>query len=175
MYQILDALVRLMAPVLSFTADEVWQVMPKQGGEAESVHLAEFPLVRSDLLSETFEARWDVLLSVRDEALKALEAARKAKLIGTSLEARVDLLVEPALLPILTQYEADLPMLFIVSAVSVGSLAETDAAGKRVEVRVGRAEGVKCARCWTYSESVGRSIPYPDVCARCAGVLEELG
>src|SRR5574337_788902 len=175
MYQILDALVRLMAPVLSFTADEVWQVMPKQGGEGESVHLAEFPLVRSDLLDETLEARWDVLLSVRDEALKALEDARKAKLIGTSLEARVDLLVQPALLPILTQYEADLPMLFIVSAVSVGSLAGTEATGKKVEVRVGRAEGVKCARCWTYSESVGRSIPYPDVCTRCAGVLEETG
>src|SRR5574337_1988825 len=175
MYQILDALVRLMAPVLSFTADEVWQLMPKQGGEGKSVHLAEFPPVRSDLLDQALEARWDVLLSVRDEVLKSLEAARKAKLIGTSLEARVDLLVEPALLPILTQYEADLPMLFIVSAVSVGSLVETDAAEKRVEVRVGRAEGVKCARCWTYSENVGRSTPYPDVCARCAGVLEETG
>ncbi|MDD5560019.1 isoleucine--tRNA ligase [Candidatus Methylomirabilis sp.] len=175
MYQILDALVRLMAPVLSFTADEVWQVMPKQGAEVESVHLTEFPLVRSDLLDETLEARWDVLLFVRDEVLKALEAARKAKLIGTSLEARVDLLVEPALLPILTQYEADLPMLFIVSAVSVGSLAGTETTGKKVEVRVGRAEGVKCARCWTYSESVGQSGAYPDVCTRCAGVLEETG
>lgn len=175
MYQILDALVRLMAPVLSFTADEVWQLMPKQGGETESVHLAEFPTVRSDSLDEALEARWDVLLSVRDEALKALEAARKAKLIGTSLEARVDLLVEPALLPILTRYEADLPTLFIVSAVGVESLAGTDAAGKKVEVRVERAEGRKCARCWTYSESVGRSTPYPDVCGRCAGVLEETG
>ena len=115
------------------------------------------------------------MLSVRDEVLKALEAARKAKLIGTSLEACVDLLVEPTLLPILTQYEADLPTLFIVSAVSVESLAGTEEAGKRVEVRVGRAEGQKCARCWTYSGSVGRSIPYPDVCARCAGVLDELG
>lgn len=173
MYQILDALVRLMAPVLSFTADEVWQVMPKQGGEAESVHLAEFPPIRSDLLDEALEARWKDLLSVRDEVLKALEAARKAKLIGTSLEARVDLMVDPTLLPTLTKYEADLPMLFIVSAVSIGSPTETEVAGKRVEVRVGRAEGFKCARCWTYSESVGRSIPYPDVCARCAGVLEE--
>jgi isoleucyl-tRNA synthetase len=149
--------------------------MPKQGGEVESVHLAEFPPIRSDLLDEGLEARWDVLLSVRDEVLKSLEAARKAKLIGTSLEARVDLLVEPTILPILTQYEVDLPMLFIVSAVSVGSLAGTEAAGKRVEVRVGRAEGQKCARCWTYSTSVGRSIPYPDVCARCASVLEEIG
>ncbi|MGB4782692.1 isoleucine--tRNA ligase, partial [Candidatus Methylomirabilis sp.] len=175
MYQILDALVRLMAPVLSFTADEVWQVMPKQGGEAESVHLAEFPPIRSSPLDEGLEARWEDLLSVRDEVLKALEAARKAKLIGTSLEARVDLLVEPTLLPILTRYEADLPTLFIVSAVSVGSLAGTEAAGKRVEVRVGRAEGQKCARCWTYSGSVGQSIPYPEVCARCAGVLEEIG
>jgi isoleucyl-tRNA synthetase len=175
MYQILDALVRLMAPVLSFTADEVWQAMPKQGDEVESVHLAEFPLVRSDLLDDALEARWDVLLSVRNEVLKALEAARKAKLIGTSLEANVNLLAEPAVLPVLTQYMSDLPTLFIVSAVSVGHLAGAEEDGKKVEVRVERAEGLKCARCWTYSVSVGRSTPYPDVCTRCAGVLEEIG
>jgi isoleucyl-tRNA synthetase len=175
MYQILDALVRLMAPVLSFTADEVWQAMPKQGDEVESVHLAEFPLVRSDLLDDALEARWDVLLSVRNEVLKALEAARKAKLIGTSLEANVNLLAEPAVLPVLTQHMSDLPTLFIVSAVSVGHLAGAEEDGKKVEVRVERAEGLKCARCWTYSASVGQSTPYPDVCARCAGVLEEIG
>lgn len=175
MYLILDALVRLMAPVLAFTADEVWQLMPKRGDEGESIHLAEFPPVRPELLDEALATRWEVLLGVRDEVLKALEAARKAKLIGTSLEARVDLRVEPALLPDLTRYEADLPMLCIVSAVSVGSLTETEAAEKKIDVRVERAQGSKCARCWTYSESVGRSIPYPDVCARCAGVLEEIG
>jgi len=175
MHLILDALVRLMAPVLAFTADEVWQAMPKQGDERESVHLAEFPPIRPDLLDEALEARWGVLLSVRDEVLKALEPARKAKLIGTSLEAQVELRVEPALLPILTRYEAELPMLCIVSAVRVGSLTEAEAAGKKMDVRVERADGAKCARCWTYSESVGRSIPYPDACGRCAGVLEEIG
>jgi isoleucyl-tRNA synthetase len=70
---------------------------------------------------------------------------------------------------------SDLPTLFIVSAVSVGHLAGAEEDGKKVEVRVERAEGLKCARCWTYSASVGQSTPYPDVCARCAGVLEEIG
>jgi isoleucyl-tRNA synthetase len=174
MHEILNALVRLMAPVLSFTAEEVWQMIPKQPNKLESVHLNEFPPVRSDLLDDALEARWEVLLSVRDEVLKALEAARKAKLIGTSLEARVELLAEPELLTLLSRYEADLPTLFIVSAVDLGSLGP-EAAERRVEVRVQRAEGQKCARCWTFSESVGRSLRYPDVCARCAGVLEELG
>ncbi len=175
MYEILDALVKLMAPILSFTADEVWQLMPKKGGEPESVHLAEFPPVRSDLLDDAIEARWETLLRVRDEVLKALEAARKAKLIGTSLEAGVELLAEPELLTLLTQYEADLPMVFIVSEVSLGSLPATGAADKKIEARVRRAGGRKCARCWTFSESVGRIAERPDVCARCAAVLEEIG
>jgi len=149
-------------------------MIPKQPNKLESVHLNEFPPVRSDLLDDALEARWKVLLTVRDEVLKALEAARKAKLIGTSLEARVELLAEPELLTLLSRYEADLPTLFIVSAVDLGSLGP-EAAERRVEVRVQRAEGQKCARCWTFSESVGRSLRYPDVCARCAGVLEELG
>jgi isoleucyl-tRNA synthetase len=174
MHEILNALVRLMAPVLSFTAEEVWQLMPKQANKLESVHLDEFPPVRSDLLDDALEARWEALLSVRDEVLKALEAARKAKLIGTSLEARVEVVSDPQVLALLTRHQADLPMLFIVSAVDLGALGP-EAADKRVEVRVQRAEGRKCARCWTFSESVGRSLRYPDVCARCAVVLEELG
>jgi isoleucyl-tRNA synthetase len=174
MDEILYALVRLMAPVLSFTAEEVWQVMPKRANTLESVHLEEFPPVRADLLDDALEARWEALLGVRDEVLKALEAARKAKLIGTSLEARVEVLAEPELLALLTRYQTDLPMLFIVSAVDLGSLAPA-AGDSRVEVRVQRAEGRKCARCWTFSTGVGRSPRYPDVCARCAGILEELG
>ncbi len=174
MHEILNALVRLMAPVLSFTAEEVWQLMPRHANKPESVHLDEFPPARSDLLDDALEARWEALLSVRDDVLKALEAARKAKLIGTSLEARVEVVSEPEVLTLLSRYEADLPMLFIVSAVDLGSLGPA-AADKRVEVRVQRAEGQKCARCWTFSESVGRSLRYPDVCARCAAVLEELG
>ncbi len=175
MYEVLDALVKLMAPVLSFTADEVWQLMPKRGDAPESVHLAEFPPVRSDLLDDALESRWEVLLSVRDEVLKSLEAARKAKLIGTSLEAAVELLAEPQLLTRLSRYEADLPMIFIVSQVSLGALPGATSDGVKLEARVQRAKGRKCARCWTFSESVGRNDRFPDVCARCAAVLEEIG
>jgi isoleucyl-tRNA synthetase len=148
--------------------------MPKQANKLESVHLDEFPPVRSDLLDDALEARWEALLSVRDEVLKALEAARKAKLIGTSLEARVEVVSEPELLALLTRHQADLPMLFIVSAVDLGALGP-EAADRRTEVRVQRAQGRKCARCWTFSEGVGRSLRYPDVCDRCTIVLEELG
>jgi isoleucyl-tRNA synthetase len=175
MYETLDALVKLMAPVLSFTADEVWQLMPKRGGAPESVHLAEFPPVRSDLLDDALESRWEVLLGVRDEVLRCLETARKAKLIGTSLEAAVDLLAEPDLLTRLSRYEADLPMIFIVSQVSLGALPGATPDGVKLEARVRRAKGRKCARCWTFSESVGRTDRFPDVCARCAAVLEEIG
>jgi isoleucyl-tRNA synthetase len=174
MHEILNVLVRLMAPVLSFTSEEVWQLMPKQARSLESVHLDEFPRVRSDLLDDGLEETWEVLLSVRDEVLKALETARKAKLIGTSLEANVQILSDPELLTLLTGHRADLPMLFIVSAVDLVAL-EPGQSDKRIEVRVQRAAGQKCARCWTFSEDVGRSPRYPDVCARCAGVLEELG
>jgi isoleucyl-tRNA synthetase len=175
MYQILDALVRLMAPVLSFTAEEVWQLAPKKGGEPESVHLAEFPAVRLDLLDDALEARWETLMGVRDEVLKALEGARKAKLIGTSLEAAIGLSACPELLPLLSNYEADLPMLFIVSGVSVQGLPEAEAGGNHVEARVRQAEGRKCARCWTFSDSVGRSAHHVEVCSRCAAVLDEIG
>jgi isoleucyl-tRNA synthetase len=174
LHEILNVLVRLMAPVLSFTSEEVWQLMPKQARRLESVHLDEFPPVRADLLDDALEATWEILLSVRDEVLKALETARKAKLIGTSLEAKVEVLCDPELLSLLTKHLTGLPMLFIVSAVDLGSLAP-GRSGQRIEVRVGRAEGQKCARCWTFNESVGRSPRYPDVCARCAGVLDEIG
>jgi len=174
MYEILDALVRLMAPVLSFTADEVWQLMPKRGGEPESVHLAEFPAVRSDLLDDALEARWEILLGIRDEVLKALEVARKAKLIGTSLEAAVDLRAEPGLLTLLSDHERELAALFIVSAVRVGPRSPADNPDTKVAVEVRRAAGRKCARCWTFSESVGHAIEFPDVCARCAAVLREV-
>jgi isoleucyl-tRNA synthetase len=174
MYEILDAIVRLMAPVLSFTADEVWHAMPRRGDEPESAHLAEFPLIRPEHVNDPLEANWEALLRVRDEVLKALEEARKAKLIGTSLEAGVELFAEPDLRSLLARYEADLPMLFIVSEVSLAGLSPEEAQGKALQARVRRATGRRCARCWTYSVTVGRNPSHPDVCARCAAVLDEI-
>ncbi len=169
MYLILRSLTRLMAPVLSFTADEVWGYIPGNGHEAESVHLVDFPKVDDTYTDEALAERWDRLLRVRDEALRVLEEARKGKVIGNALEAKVELLAGPALLPFLEHYVKDLPTIFIVSAVD---LKPALPGGPELSVIVHRAAGEKCERCWVYRESVGQSSNHPTICDRCVAVLE---
>ena len=163
-------LARLMAPILPMTADEVWAAIPGHGGD--SVHLAVFP--RVDGPAEERKG-WGALLEARAAVTKALEDARAARLIASSLEARVEVAAPAAALAPLRAYEAqgrvfpgNLANLFIVSGVS---LAEADGP---MAVRVERARGSKCERCWTFSENVGRLSAHPGVCERCAAVLEEL-
>ena len=168
MFLLLEGITRLMAPVLSFTADEVWSYLPRRGGEAGSVHLAEFPQVDETVLDEALGERWERLMGVRDEVLKVLEAARQRKLIGNALEAKVEILAGHALLPFLRGYAKDLPTIFIVSAVD---LKPAPAGSPELSVVVHRAPGKKCERCWVYRESVGQSAEYPTVCDRCVAVL----
>lgn len=173
MYTILDTLTRLMAPVLSFTAEEIWGYLP--GERAVSVHLDRFPQLDDALLDPALEARFDQLLAVRGEAAKILEQARSAKLIGSGLEAKLLLAVEPGSLHDLLQQEAaELASLFIVSqAELVDNLAE----GVRSEalpgltIRVERAAGEKCPRCWNYSTGIGTNATHPGLCPRCADAL----
>jgi isoleucyl-tRNA synthetase len=173
MYRILDALTRLIAPVLSFTADEIWWAMP---GEREpSVHLARFPRFETSLLDAELEARYERLLAARSDVAKALELARNEKLIGSSLEARV-LIAPPAgeWRDLLERYAAELPTLFIVSqAELVDALAEgvDGEAVPGLKVGVEKARGEKCERCWTYAETVGESDAHPTVCHRCREAL----
>ena len=169
MFLLLEGITRLMAPVLSFTADEVWSYLPRRGDEGESVHLAEFPRVDATVLDEALGERWERLLGVRDEVLKVLEAARQRKLIGNALEAKVEILAGHALLPFLRGYAKDLPTIFIVSAVD---LKPAPAGSPELSVVVHRAPGKKCERCWVYRESVGQSAEYPTVCDRCVAVLK---
>jgi isoleucyl-tRNA synthetase len=159
---------RLMAPVLPLTADEVWAHVP---GASGTVHTRVFP--EREAADEALLARWQRLLEVRALVTKALEDARAARLIASSLEARVELRGRAADLLPLREHEAkgtvfpgNLANLFIVSKVS---LEEQDAP---LAVAVARAEGAKCERCWTYSEKVGRLAVHPGVCERCAAVLE---
>jgi isoleucyl-tRNA synthetase len=173
MYTILDTLTRLMAPVLSFTAEEIWGYLP--GERAVSVHLDRFPQLDAALLDPALEARFDQLLAVRGEAAKTLEQARTAKLIGSGLEAKLLLAAAPGPLRDLLQQEAaELASLFIVSqAELVDSLAE----GARSEalpgltLRVERAAGEKCPRCWNYSTGIGSDAAHPQICPRCAAAL----
>ncbi len=167
--RLLDALVRLLAPIMSFTAEEVWGHMKREG----SVHVAHFPdageLVRGiDEAARKRVANWDRLMEVRGDVLKSLDTARNEKLIGAPLEARVRLSANGDLYPLLEQYAAELPALFIVSQVA---LNQTDAAG--LQVGVERAEGIKCERCWKYTTDVGSSEKYPTICGPCADAVDE--
>jgi isoleucyl-tRNA synthetase len=180
LWRIGEALVRLLAPVLTFTAEEVWQYLPKTETRAESVHLAYFPKaaditgkITSPENAKTLHAEFDSLMSVRAEVLKALETARNEKLIGSALEAKVTIFAPDSMFELLERYGQDLRFLLIVSGVEIkhapGGNGHTP-----LRVEVSRAPGQKCERCWNYSEQVGASERYPTVCERCLGVLEEI-
>ncbi len=176
MHAILSTLVRLMAPVLSFTADEVWSYM-KEGANTKSVFLTEFPKPEEKYIDTKLVERWDRILAVRGEAAKVLEALRRDKKIGHSLDAGVTLYAEPGLREFLGQYEKDLAFIFIVSSVAVAQ--ETDAPTgaftsdvvKGLRITAAPATGQKCGRCWMYQESVGTVKEHPQICGRCAGNL----
>ncbi len=173
MYRILDALTRLIAPVLSFTADEIWGHLP--GRREESVHLARFPRFDTSLLDADLEERYERLLAVRTDVSKALELARNEKVIGHSLDARVR--IEAPAGPwreLLEAYRSELATLFIVSQ---AELAEglTDAVPgeevKGLKVTVEKAQGEKCERCWNYALTIGESDEHPGICHRCREAL----
>jgi isoleucyl-tRNA synthetase len=176
MHAILSALVRLMAPVLSFTAEEVWGYM-KESAAYPSVFLAAFPKAEEQYLDAGLEERWDRIFKVRGEVAKVLEALRKDKKIGHSLDASVTLFAGPGLLEFLDNYKGDLAFIFIVSSVELAkeSGAPADAyQGQEVKglrIAAGPATGKKCARCWMYLEDVGTVKDHPDICGRCAKAL----
>lgn len=170
LYRLLDTLVRLLAPIMSFTTEEVWGYMNRLG----SVHTALFPEPAELTVGISDEGRervsnWDRLMDVRDEVLKSLEAARMEKIIGAPLEARVKISADGDLFPLLEEHAGDLPGLFIVSQVD---LHRADSG--EVTVAVERASGVKCERCWKYTHDIGADPRLPTVCAVCAAAVEEM-
>ncbi|MDQ3820072.1 MAG: isoleucine--tRNA ligase, partial [Acidobacteriota bacterium] len=174
LHRIADALARMLAPLLVFTADEIWENLPKADGRLASVHLAEFPEASGERDAE-MAARWEQIFLVRDVVLRALEEARIAKRIGSSLEARVKLSASGPTHDLLAGYLDDLRYIFIVSQVALARAEEGGAnESNAVAVTVERAEGEKCERCWNYSTRVGESERYPTVCERCAEALAEI-
>ncbi|MFN3740533.1 MAG: class I tRNA ligase family protein, partial [Thermodesulfovibrionales bacterium] len=174
LYNIVSVMTRLLAPVLSFTAEEIWMHMP--GKKNISVFLAEFPEPDEKFLDREIEERWQRLIAVRDEVNKALEIKRKEKFIGNSLEARVILYVPSEYQELLSKYREFLPYLFIVSQVELRT--DKDKKGffeseeiKTLSIDIERAEGKKCERCWNWSPSVGRFEEHPSICERCYNVL----
>jgi len=178
-WRICEAMTRLLAPVLTFTCEEVWQLLPKVADRLESVHLAKFPeasdVLGNDLVLEDDppEAQdWTTLLAVREQALKALEEARNSKDIGKSLEAQLVITAADPAYSVLQRHAADLRYLFIVSAVTLTHGSANGSGGVHIEVK--KADGAKCDRCWNFSTHVGEDANYPTVCERCSAVLKEL-
>jgi isoleucyl-tRNA synthetase len=164
----LKDLIRIIAPLLSFTAEEAWQCLPESARDPASVHLAEMPEVRDEYVDEDVATRWARLLDARGFVLKALEEARRSTLIGNSLEAKVIVKADGDTFNLLDSFRASLPSVFIVSEVELSEGAGLD----EPEVVVETAAGSKCVRCWNYRRSVGHSPDYPDICDRCVAQVE---
>jgi isoleucyl-tRNA synthetase len=163
-----DGLTRLLAPILSFTADELWRFLP--GKRQESVHLALFP-VKGELerlRDPELVALWKQLIEIRDRVLGEIEPLRKDKQIGSSLQAKVVLTGGGAEMGLLKAHADELAMLFIVSEVELRPAG--DAA---VRITIEKAAGVKCERCWRYVPTVSADPSRPGICDRCQDALPE--
>ena len=176
-FEIAVTLVRLMAPILAFTADEVWEHLPPFAGKSESVHLELLPEPVAAYEDEKIEEEWQSILDTRAEVNRALELARKNKEVGHSLDAEVTIGMNGPLLERLRGQEDVLSRVFIVSKVrlveaeSIEAGIETvDIPGMLIQVRPASAE--KCGRCWIHDESVGTNADQPEICSRCVKELE---
>jgi isoleucyl-tRNA synthetase len=168
-YTIADGLVRLLAPILPITADELWLALP--GRRAPSVHLVDFPGGLESLEDVELGRQWQRLLAVREQVNGAIEVVRQAKQVGTSLEAHVRLLARGELQALLERYRDDLPMLFIVSRVTLEAAAPDQ--GEDLAVAVTRADGSRCVRCWRYVPDVAADEVYAGLCERCVDAVRE--
>jgi isoleucyl-tRNA synthetase len=166
MFYIVDGLARLLAPILPFTMDEVWRNLP--GERAASVHLETFPTALDEWRDDGLLDRWTQLGTVRESVNAALEEKRQQKVITSNLSARVGLAASGALAQLLGQYRDDLPTLFGVSQVELDQTLTADGE-EGVRVRVDRADGVKCERCWRFVPSVNAD----GICGRCVEALAE--
>jgi isoleucyl-tRNA synthetase len=164
LYLITHRLCRLLAPVLVFTADEAFENLPKQ--KLASVHLAEFPKPAEADNAKLLDD-WERIFGIRENVMKALEEARTAGEIGSSLMAKVILTVDKETAMFLMSYFDDLRYIFITSQVEVHE-------GAAFKVEVKAADGEKCERCWNFSTRVGESERYPTVCERCLTALAEI-
>jgi len=168
-YTILDAMARMIAPILAYTSDEIWQFMPHDSSaNAENVMFNDMPELTGVELDDSFISMWDRIHETRDIVKKAIEPEIKAKKIRTSLEAKITLKCTGEQYDFLKDAEKELASSFIVSQVDI-----VNEAADELEVTVSAAEGEKCERCWIYSKTVGQHPVHKTLCARCAAVLEQ--
>ncbi|MBW2610233.1 MAG: isoleucine--tRNA ligase [Deltaproteobacteria bacterium] len=179
MNEILQVLVRLMAPILSFTADEIWQYMNGTNG-TPSIHVALFIPVKEEYKNPELAERWEEIIKVRREVTRALEIERKDKMIGHSLDAAVTLGLSTELEDILYPYREQLRSIFIVSSVLMVPAGEMEGGleskeVKGLSVKVAPSDDPKCERCWVHDPTVGDDSQRPTICQRCHQALTEMG
>jgi isoleucyl-tRNA synthetase len=178
-WRILEAMARLLAPIMSFTSEEVWGYLPKMPDRSASVHMALFPkpedIFGTQQVPEDRQQSedWSTLRGVREQVLRELESARNGKQIGKALEAQVKITAAEPIYSVLARHRDQLRYLFIVSAVTLEPKESGNGTGA-VAITVSKADGKKCDRCWNYSVHVGEDADYPTVCERCSAVLREL-
>ena len=166
-YIILDAMTKMISPILAYTSDEIWKYMPHSSkDDAECILFNEMPNSIELSLDDNFIADWDKIHDLRDVVKKQLEIAVKDKLIKSSLEAKITLTASGSELEFIKSVESELAAAFIVSAV------EVLAGDGELKVEVSKATGEKCERCWAFSETVGKDAEHPTLCSRCAKVLK---
>lgn len=177
MYIILNTLVRLLAPLLTYTAEEIWSYMPHLPGEdTGSVLFSDMPKYDQKYEDAQLEEKWERILAVRSDVLKALELARAQKLIGQSLAANAIVYAKKETFDFLSGIKDELPTIFITSQVElmpIENAPEDALTGEVVSVKIETASGQKCERCWVYSDTVGSTKKHPTLCKRCVSVIEE--
>ena len=169
-FELLNSLVRLIAPILSFTAEEIWQNIPKRKEEKDilSVHLLDWPEEKPHYHNEEVVRDFKKIFDLRDPILKRLEEERTKGKIGSSLEAKLFLSLGGNLYPVFNKYLEDLPFLFIVSQVELKKITV-----EQYKIEVVSAEGQKCARCWNYRTDVSKNKAHPTICLRCVDAIEK--
>lgn len=179
LYQILNDLVKLIAPVLSFTSEEIWQRLKAIKEDETSIFLTSWPKINKKYIDKDLEQKWDKILKIRKDVLKALELKRQEGFIGNSLEAKVNIYTEDKeIYDYLISFKGQLETIFIVSKVEVlygeKDLPSDIYSGEEisaVKVLITKAPGGRCERCWCYSETVGEGTKYPTICSKCAKVM----
>ena len=173
MYEILSSLVRILAPMACYTAEEIWKYMPHRNNEnAESVMLNYYPKINEEYNNEELLLKWEKLISIKDLISKQLEISRAKKEIGLALEAKVCLFVEGAEYEFLKGKEELLKEICLVSEVVLTDNRRNEDTDVPIGIQVSKADGRKCERCWMYSITVGIDKIHPTICKRCSDNLK---
>lgn len=172
------SLVRLVAPVMVFTSDELWAEIQYKDEDVDTVHLASWPSPKTEWVDDALNKKWDTITQVREDVAKSLEHLRSAKLIGNSLEASVDIFIDnKELFDLIKEYAIDLAMIFIVSEVNLNDVKQPDSAQgqtlKELWIKATVSGNKKCDRCWNYRDNVGTNPDFLTLCHRCIDIVSK--